>query len=275
MSADLHLHTIYSDGSYRPQDVIEMALKVNINTVAISDHDTLKGIEPAFEYAENKNIEVLPAIEFSTYIDKAEIHILGYYIDYKDPKFKKRVGKIFDARKKRAKKMVELLNQEGIEISYEDVKDIAGDDYIGRPHLAQVMVKKGYIENIKDAFTKQYIKNNGKAYVKKYKISPKQAIKLIKDNGGIPVLAHPVFINYGKPMTEKDIKKLQKRGLMGIEVFHPKHDNNTKNYYKKVAKKLNLIITGGSDFHGENSPGVKIGDIRLKNKYVKRLKEAR
>lgn len=275
MSADLHLHTIYSDGSYRPQDVIKMALKEKIKTIAISDHDTLKGIEPGIDYAEDKNIEVIPAIEFSTFIDKAEIHILGYFIDYKDPIFKKRVSKIFDSRKTRAKKMVELLNQEGVEISFKEVMNIAGDDYIGRPHLAQAMVKKGYIESIKDAFTKQYIGNNGKSYVEKFKITPKEAIKLIKDNGGIPVLAHPVFISHGEPMKEKGIKELQETGLMGIEVFHSKHDNNTKKYYKKIAGKLNLIITGGSDFHGENSPGVKIGDIRLEDKYVKRLKEAR
>ncbi|MFO7814448.1 MAG: PHP domain-containing protein [Halanaerobiales bacterium] len=273
MSADLHIHTIYSDGSYTPQEIVDKAKQAGFKTIAISDHDTLKGIKPALKYAEDKDIEVIPAIEFSTFRGKAEIHILGYFIDYEDDLLKEKVQKIYDSRKKRAQKMIKLLNQENIEITFEEVRNVAGDDYIGRPHIAKLMVQKGYINQMGEAFTEDYIGNGGRAYVKKYKISPIQAINLIQNSGGIPVLAHPIFINHGEPLREVDIKELKFNGLIGIEVYHSKHNKDDEKYYKGIAEKLDLLITGGSDFHGENSPGVKLGDIRLDSVHVKRLKE--
>lgn len=275
MSADLHIHTTYSDGSFTPAEIIDKAVERGFNTIAISDHDTLEGIKPALDYAADIDIEVIPAIEFSTFRGKAEIHVLGYFIDYKDENLKDKVKKIYDARKLRAKKMVNLLNKEGVKITFAEVREVAGDDYIGRPHLAQTMVKKGYIDKIGDAFTEQYIGNGGRAYVKKYKISPEEAIDLILESGGIPVLAHPIFINHGKPLREDDIKELKENGLLGVEVYHSKQTAEDSKYYKNIAKKLDLLIKGGSDFHGENSPGVDLGDIRLEDKYVEKLKAAR
>jgi len=272
LSADLHIHTTFSDRSYKPEEIIDMAQKKDFKTIAISDHDTLDGINPALEYASNKDIEVIPAIEFSTFEGKAEIHILGYFIDHEDDYLRKIVKKIFDSRKIRAQKMVELLNKQNIDITYNEVKNMAGDDYIGRPHIAKLMVKRGYINEMKDAFTDQYIGNGGKAYVEKYKLSPVEAIDLILNTGGIPVLAHPVFINHGEPMDKQDIKKLKDTGLLGLEVYHSKHNEKTIGYYKNIAQELNLLITGGSDFHGENSPGVNLGDIRLSDDHIDKLK---
>jgi hypothetical protein len=273
LSADLHIHTTFSDGSNKPEEIVDMANKNNITTIAISDHDTLDGINPALEHARDKDIEVIPAIEFSTFEGKAEIHILGYFIDHENELLREKVKKIFDSRKIRAQKMVELLNKQNVNITYEEVKDMASDDYIGRPHIAKLMVKRGYINEMKDAFTDQYIGNGGKAYVEKYKLSPKEAIDLILKAGGIPVLAHPVFINHGEAMDKEDIKALKDDGLLGIEVYHSKHHEKTKKTYKKIALELDLLITGGSDFHGDNSPGVHIGDIRLPDSYVEKLKE--
>ncbi len=275
MSADLHIHTTYSDGSFTPAEIVDKAIEKGFNTIAISDHDTLDGIKPAIDYAADKDIDVIPAIEFSTFRGKAEIHVLGYFIDFEDEKLKDKVRKIYDARKLRAEKMVELLNKEGVELTFSEVREIAGDDYIGRPHIAQAMVKKGYIDEMGDAFTEKYIGNGGRAYVKKYKISPEEAIELILESGGIPVLAHPIFINHGKPLREDDIKKLKDNGLLGVEVYHSKHTAEDAKYYKHIAEKLELLITGGTDFHGENSPGVYLGDIRLDDEHVKKLKEAR
>lgn len=273
MSADLHIHTIYSDGSYTPEEIVDKAKKAGFKTIAISDHDSLEGIKPAVKYAEDKELEVIPAIEFSTFRGKAEIHILGYFIDYEDKTLKEKVRKIYDSRKKRAQKMVKLLNQENVDITFDEVRNVAGDDYIGRPHIAKLMVQKGYINEMGEAFTENYIGNGGRAYVKKYKISPIEAIKLIQNSGGIPVLAHPIFINHGEPLREEDIKEMKANGLIGLEVYHSKHNKDNEKYYKSIAEKLNLLITGGSDFHGENSPGVKLGDIRLDSNYVKMLKE--
>lgn len=275
MSADLHIHTTYSDGSYTPKEIVDMAVKEGLNTIAISDHDTLEGIRPAVKYAQDKDIKVIPGIEFSTFRGKAEIHILGYFIDYEDESLKKKVKKIYNARKLRAQKMVKLLNKAGLDLTFEQVRELAGDDYIGRPHIAQLMVKKGYIKKMGDAFTDQYIGNGGQAYVKKYKISPKEAIKFILDSNGIPVLAHPIFINHGEPLRADDIKKLKDEGLKGVEIYHSKHTKEDSRYYKGIAEKLDLLITGGSDFHGKNSPGVRLGDILLDDKYVQRLIDAK
>lgn len=274
MAADLHIHSTYSDGSYTPEEIVKKSLEKGFSTIAIADHDTLEGIPLAKKAAESLSIEVIPAIEFSTFRDKAEIHILGYFIDYTSKTLLSETKKIFSARKNRAKKMVRLLNEQGINISFEQVKSIAGDDYIGRPHVAKAMIEKDYIDEIGEAFTEDYIANGGKAYVSKYKLTPKEVINLILDAGGVPVIAHPNFINHGEAMNYEDIKELKEYGLKGIEVYQSKHDKKAEQKYKKIAKNLNLIITGGSDFHGENSPDVKLGDVRLSDKRVKILKEA-
>ena len=273
MAADLHIHSIYSDGSFTPEELVKMAEQKNIDTIAVADHDTVDGIEPALKAGKKAGIKVIPAIEFSTFRGKAEIHILGYFIDYRNKKLLDKIDEIFTARIERAKKMMAKLNKLGVDISYQEVKGMAGDEYIGRPHIARAMVNAGYINDMKDAFTEQYIGNNGRAYVDKFKMPPEEAVELIREIGGIPVLAHPVFINHGQPLEKKEIAQLVESGLMGIEVYHTKHMSADVNYYKRAAEDLNLIITGGSDFHGENSPGVELGDVELPAEYVKKLFE--
>ncbi len=273
MAADLHVHSTYSDGSLTPEELVKLAVKNKLSTIAIADHDTVDGINIASRVAGNYELEVIPAIEFSTFRKKAEIHILGYYIDYGDPRLLNKVKEIFTARIKRARKMVKLLNQQGVEITFQQVKKIAGDDYIGRPHIARALVDAGYVKEMGEAFCEKYIGNNAQAYVPKCKLSPEKVIKLISNVGGIPVLAHPFFINHGQPMKREQIAELVESGLKGLEVFHSKHDFETSQYYQTIAEELNLLITGGSDFHGENSPGVKMGDITIKDDYVRKLKE--
>ena len=272
MGADLHLHSTYSDGSFSPEELVKMAQEKNISTIAIADHDTVEGTAEAIKAGWEYDIEVIPALEFSTYWGKAEIHILGYEIDYEQKDLLEKINEIFEARKDRAQKMISLLQKQGVEISFKQVKDLAGDKYIGRPHIARSLIKKGYINEIGEAFSEQYIGNGGQAYVPKYKLEPAEAIQLIKKAGGIPVLAHPVFINHGQPLRRKEILELVDVGLEGVEVFHSKHTKSDSQYYKKLAEEFDLLITGGTDFHGENNPGVKIGDIILEDEYVKELK---
>lgn len=272
MTADLHLHSIYSDGSYTPEQLVKRAKAKAITTIAIADHDTIDATEKALTAGEKYGIEVIPAVEFSTFRGKAEIHILGYYIDYRNEHLLSWINKIFAARKERAREMISLLNKRGVSITWPQVREIAGDDYIGRPHIARAMVASGYIEEMGEAFSEDYIGNEGQAYVSKYKISPEQAIDIIKEAGGIPVLAHPVFINHGQPLERDDISRLVTSGLQGIEVFHSRQDREDSQYYLKIAHDLDLLITGGSDFHGENSPGVELGDVKLEEEYLKRLR---
>ncbi len=271
MAADLHIHTNFSDGSYSPLEIIEIAVAKNIDTISITDHDTVEGLETAINAGKKKGIEVIPGIELSTSYKKEDVHILGYYIDYKDDFLLAKINRFFEVRKKRARKMIKLLRKQGFDIQLERVKKIAGKNYIGRPHIARALIDAGYVENIKEAFTKKYIGNNARAYVPRYKISPEEAVSIIKKAKGIPVLAHPGFEN---PLTRKEIKDLKQKGLMGIEVFHSKHDQEATEYYKSLAEEMKLLIMGGSDFHGKNSPGVEMGDIRLENSYILQLKKA-
>jgi len=274
MAADLHIHSVFSDGSMTPEEIVKLAASNNIFTIAVSDHDTVEGVKYAKKAGEEYNVEIIPAIELSTFRGKAEIHILAYFIDDKNEVLLRKLKEIFQARVNRAKKMVRLLNEQGLDINFAEVKKIAGDDYIGRPHLARVMLEKGYIENIGEAFSRDYIGNDGKAYVSKYKISPEEGILLIKEAGGIPVVAHPAFVNHGDALNREDIKGLVEHGLMGIEVYQPKHSSYHVRYYRRIAEDLKLLITGGTDFHGENSPGIELGDVLLGDDYVDKLRKA-
>ncbi len=272
MPADLHLHSTYSDGSYQPEELLKLARSKGLDTIAIADHDTIKGSKKAIKIKDDYDVEVIPAIEFSTYKNKAEIHILGYYIDFANKQLKQEVDNIFQARIKRAEKMIDKLNKQGVAISLKEIKNKIEDEYIGRPHIAQEMIEKGYIDEIGEAFTDKYIGNNGQAYVSKYKLTPKKAIKIVKEAQGIPVVAHPGFINNGLPLNKEDIKEMKKSGLEGIEVFHSRHSSDERAYYRSVAEELDLVITGGSDFHGDKTPEIELGDVNLNIKYVDDLK---
>lgn len=273
MSADLHLHSSYSDGTDSPAELIDIALINNLDIIALTDHDTVAGLEETITIGRKKGIEVIPAIELSTFQGKAEIHILGYFIDYGSKNLLNRIDEIFNSRITRAEDMVKKLNEIGIKITFDDVKSLAGDDYIGRPHIAMAIVKAGYIDKKEDAFTDDFIGNGGKAYVPKYQLSPCQAIELINEAGGVAVVAHPFFINKGKPLSREVLQEFKGWGLAGIEVYHSKHNEKTSQYYMKLARELDLLVTGGSDYHGKNSPGLEMGDVRIDNELVERLRE--
>lgn len=273
MPGDLHLHSSYSDGSFKPSELVEMAARKGLDTIALSDHDTVEGISEMLAAARIKGIDVIPALEFSTYQDGAEIHILGYYIDYNSRSFLEKVKRLFDLRLKRSKEMIEKLNRLGVEISFRDLKEIATDKYIGRPHIARAMIKAGYIKEIGEAFTDKYIGNGGRAYVEKESLTPREAINIIRGNGGIAVLAHPYFVNGGDSLDKNGIELLVEDGLEGLEVYHSKHSRDISTYYLEIAEELGLLVTGGSDFHGESSPDIQIGDVLLADKYVKRFKD--
>ena len=168
--------------------------------------------------------------------------------------------------------MINKLNKQGVTISLKEIKNKIDDEYIGRPHIAQEMIEKGYIDEIGEAFTDKYIGNNGQAYVSKYKLTPKKAIKIVKEAEGISVVAHPGFINNGHPQNKEDIEEMKKSGLEGIEVFHSRHSSAESAYYQSVAKELDLVITGGSDFHGDKTPDIELGDVELGNNCVGKLK---
>jgi len=265
--ADLHLHTNFSDGTYTPEELINRVSTTGIESIAITDHDTVDGIPTAIEAANKKDIEVIPAIELSTEYDGLEIHILGYLIDYKKEELIDKLDFLKKNRQERIYKMLSRLKEMDVFIKAEDVFKLAGSGTVGRLHLARILLKEGYANSIYDAFAK-YIGERAPAYVCGFHLSPYEAIKLIKDVGGISVLAHPLS------MKRDDLIPLFiDYGMRGLEVYYPEHSKATTEYYKGLADKYSLLITGGSDYHGDAKPEVQLGSIKLPYALVEKLKE--
>ncbi|MBD3181973.1 PHP domain-containing protein [Candidatus Poribacteria bacterium] len=265
--ADLHLHTDYSDGVYSPRKIVAKAKGLGLSAISITDHDILDGIKPAIDAGLEYGVEVIPGVELSAKAYDWEIHILGYYINRDDENFQNQISVFREARKFRAMEMVDKLNDLGIDIDYDDVfKQEERVDSIGRPHVASALMEKGYVGTKQEAFDR-FLFHNGPAYVPKKKLSPQEAIAMILNVGGIPVMAHPGM------MMQGIIPELVSMGLMGVEVYHPNHSSQDSDYLARVAKEYNLLITGGSDYHG----GFKssMGSIKLPYEHVEALKEAR
>jgi predicted metal-dependent phosphoesterase TrpH len=253
--ADLHCHTSASDGSLTPEGIIEHAAKRGLRAIAVTDHDTIDGWTNAGEAAKRLGILFIKGIEINTDWESKEVHILGFGMDENNRIFKDQLFDLQEKRILRIKEILEKLKRFKIDIAFEDVLQYARGDSIGRPHVAQAMVKKGYIASIKVAFDR-YLKIGCPAYVPRYKLSPTQAIKIIRDSGGIPVLAHP-----GVQDLESDISQWVREGLRGIEITHPDHSLDDTIKYRKIAEKEDLIPTGGSDYHGPVlKSGIELGD---------------
>lgn len=245
---DLHVHSTASDGTLSPEELIKEAISLGLSGIAITDHDTTDGLEIAEEFIKNHmiNLEFIPGIEMNTEMGENEVHILGYYIDYNNQSLQERLRDIRSQRQQRAQKMVNKLCELGLKIDYEDVKSLA-TDLVARPHIAMAMVNAGYVDNIKEAFNK-YIGKGQSAYVNRYKFTPNEAINMIKQAGGIAVLAHPGLI-----ADQNLIPNIIDMGIKGLEVYYPEHDNEQTENYLNLARNHGLLITGGSDFHGFNS----------------------
>lgn len=249
MQYDLHVHTTASDGVLSPVEVVDKAYERGLCGIAITDHDTVDGLEPAISYQKAKDlpIAVIPGIEMNTEADGQEIHILGYYIDYYNLGLKGRLQEIREARHERAEKMIDKLRGMGILVSFSQVENLAKGDLIGRPHIAQALMEKNYVCSIKEAFEK-YIGRGKPAYVSRYKFLPQEAVDLIKKAGGISILAHPGLIK-----KQEVVSSIIKLGIEGIEVYYPEHSDRQINVFTELCRKNKLLITGGSDYHGNGS----------------------
>lgn len=243
---DLHIHTNISDGKFSPQEIVEKSARLGLGTIAICDHDSTNGIPSALAAAcAFPQLKVIPGVEISTYAPDNEVHILGYFMDIENPKLKNTLADSRNSRLGRAQEMIAKLNKLNINISWQQVQQAAGSSTVGRPHIAHVMLDKGYINSFKEAFDK-YLGHGGPAYVERHKITPPEAVALIKEAGGLAVLAHPLTIN--KP--EKLIAELKAAGLAGIEVYYNNYNKGERNTLARLADKYDLIATGGSDYHG-------------------------
>lgn len=264
--ADLHVHTKYSDGSFSPEEAVRVASEEGLCCIAITDHDSVSGLDEAMSAGNTYKIEVIPGVEVSAEEGDKEMHILGYYVDYKDPVFLDFLSKIRQDRIKRLYKMVDALNGHGLSIDAEDLIKFAGDVSISRLHIARYMEVKGLVSNWRIAF-KKYIGDTKSCYVSSFRYTSKTVIDFIKKANGLPVIAHPA-VNRLDPI----LPRLIKEGLEGIEVFHSEQTGSTAERYEKFARENDLIITGGSDCHGDAKGTILIGRTSIPYSYVEALK---
>jgi predicted metal-dependent phosphoesterase TrpH len=260
MDIDLHVHTTASDGTLSPSALVQYAKDKGLRTIAITDHDTVEGIEEGLQAGSDLGLEVIPGVELSVDFPKGTMHLLGYYIDHTNAELQDKLLVVQQARAERNLKMVEKLRGLGIDIDLSELKEAPEHGQIGRPHFAYTMVQKGYVQNIQDAFDR-YLGKGGPAYVEKFKFPPEEAMHFIIKAGGVTVLAHPFTLNKPEQKDLEDvIVKLKGQGLDGIEVFYPEHSEGQTKLYRTLAKKHGLLLTGGSDFHGFNRDAVGIGE---------------
>jgi predicted metal-dependent phosphoesterase TrpH len=256
---DLHVHSTASDGSSSPREVVAEAKARGLRAIALTDHDTIEGLEEALAAGAELGLEVIPGVEISADHNPGSMHILGYFIDHRDRRLDNQLQVLKQARADRNPQIIAKLQKLGLAITLAEVMEVAGGGQVGRPHIAQVLVRKGYVANFQEAFEK-YIGNHGPAYVNKFRFAPKDAIAMITAAGGAAALAHPFTLEYSSTQHLKMIlQQLREWGLTALEVYYPEHSPERQAQYKKLAQELGLLTTGGSDYHGVIKPEVKIG----------------
>lgn len=254
MKIDLHVHTLYSDGVYSPEKIVDTALDVGLQAISLTDHDNILSYQVAQDYIKEKNledkIEIIRGVEINTLYKNYEVHILGYFMDSDNSDFKNLLKTQQQARIVQTKEIIALLaKKEGIKIKYDDIqKQVAPGGSIGRPHIAKAIANAGGTSNVIEAYSK-FINDSSPVYVPRKTVSPYDAVEVIYGAGGVPVIAHPYDID----IAEKLIKNLMSCGLRGIEAYHRKHSPACVEYFSSMAEELGLIVTGGSDFHAPNS----------------------
>jgi len=265
--ADLHIHSTASDGKLTPADIVLEAARRGLSFIALADHDSIDGIAPAQATARAfPGLKVIPGVEISTDVPEGEVHVLGYFIDYTDAEFNAALDRFKNSRLQRGQKMVAKLEKLGINIDWQRVMEIAGGSTIGRPHIAQAMLEKGYVTSFKQAFS-EYLGHNRPAYVERDKMTPKEAVELIIKAKGLPVLAHPLTLPHPEAMTAK----LKAGGLVGLEAYYDGYTTEEINRLLTLAEKHQLIVTGGSDYHGLDPTETAIGDADLPMEAVEKL----
>jgi predicted metal-dependent phosphoesterase TrpH len=264
---DLHLHTIFSDGVFTPEEIVARALARQLTAIAITDHDSVEGIERAQARARDERIEVIPALELSATEADSNVHLLGYYVDPAHEPLRRRLTEFRSERRERARAMAEKLRGLGAPVDLDEIYRIAEPGAVGRPHVAEALVRAGHVRDVEDAF-RRFVGYRAPAYVPRVPFAPAQAIALVGAAGGVAALAHP-----GSLRRDDLIPGLVERGLRAIEVWHPNHDASAVRRYQEFAKRFGLIETGGSDYHGPNR-GSEIGQQPVPESTVERLKQA-
>jgi len=264
---DLHIHSTASDGKFSPEEIVGKAVELRLEIIALADHDSIDGIVPALEAARKfPRLRIIPAVEVSTDVPSGEVHVLGYFIDYTSRKLAETLVRFRNSRERRAQGMVAKLADLGVHIDWQRVQEIAGDGSIARPHIAQAMLEKGYISSIREAFDK-YIARDGPAYVEREKMTPVEAVELIVQTKGLPVMAHPFTVTEPEAL----ILELKAAGLVGIEAYYNGYTTDEISRLVSLAERHKLITTGGSDYHGLAEIGTMMGSVDVPMRSAERL----
>jgi len=263
---DLHAHTLFSDGALTPEAVVARALERSLAALSITDHDSVEGVERA-RLAAGSALDVVPGIEVSSSLNGMDLHILGYYIDPEDERLSEALARFREERLRRALAMVERLRDLAVPVDFDVVLELAGPGVVGRPHVAEALVRAGHVETVDEAF-RRFIGSLGEAYVPRPTFHPDRAIALIHAAGGVSVLAHP-----GSALADVVVEQLAAAGLRGIEVWHPQHGAVAVRRFRALARRLDLLETGGSDFHGWPR-GTELGELPVPASVLGPLKQA-
>lgn len=255
---DLHVHSNKSDGSLSPSDLVLEAKKKGLTAFALTDHDTVDGIDEAMAAAKGSGVTVIPGIELSTEYEGKDIHIVGLFIDKEQPAFRDKIQEFVDSRILRNQKMCQKLTEAGCPLTYEELVQEFPGSVITRAHYAQILLMKGYTKSLKEAF-ERYIGDRGPCFIPREKITPEDGVKLILSAKGIPVLAHPLLYGMGKDRLQILVDRLKAVGLEAIEAVYCTYSPSEEAQMRELAKKNGLLISGGSDFHGSAKPGLEMG----------------
>lgn len=274
---DLHTHSTASDGTLTPSQLVTAAKEQGLKAIALTDHDTITGLEEALAKGREVDLEVIPGVEISVDHAGGELHLLGYFLDLSCPQLHDTLARLQSYREERNPQMIAKLQAKGFDITMEEVKAMAGGKVVGRPHMAAVLVAKGYVVNMTEAFNK-YLASGCPAYVEKQRLSPEEGINLVLQAKGIPVLAHPKYLpEKNLPDLEALVVRLKGLGLKGIEVHYTSHGRAEQEAYGQLADQYQLVVTGGTDFHGANKPdiqlGIGMGTLRVPYSIVEKMKE--
>ena len=255
---DLHVHSDCSDGTCSPEELVELAKQKGLSAFALTDHDTTEGVARARHAAEGTEVCVIPGIEFSTSYEKRDVHVLGLGIDPEDEYFQENLDRFRNSRDRRNEEMIRKMQEHGISITQEEVEKLFPDAVITRAHFARFLVEKKFVGSTNEAFDR-YLGDRACCFVPREKVTPFQAVRLIKENGGYAVLAHPLIYGFSKGKLEELVREMKKAGADGIEAIYSQNRWNDEGEMRALAKRHGLKITGGSDFHGTNKPGIEMG----------------
>lgn len=265
MSIDLHTHSWFSDGTKSPTELVRLAAHSGISALAITDHDTMDGVSEALAAGEEYGVEVVPGLEVSVVHKKKDLHILGYYLDPAHSELAAALSVLQEARDRRNEKIIYKLQGLGVAATVAELKEISGYGQTGRPHIAKLLMRHGLVRSVPQAFD-EYLKKEGKAYVERFSYSAEEAIELIVRAGGIAVLAHPIQVDKTLAVLSTLLPVLKSYGLAGIETFYPTQKKKMRQRIRVLAEENDLLLTGGSDYHGDVRPGTRLAGTN--NVYV-------